>query len=1062
MDVSCGADPCPVILKSTCVFYTGSYLSSIGVTTNDNFQTVVTKINQAFQNSGLGYDFNNGITQPDLSQPVQLGGSLIKDTIISGGYTLSLIGNLQATKHVTTGGTSFQFVKGDGSLDSIIYQPSGNYLTGLSGDGVANGPGVGTFTLATVNSSPGTFGNGANIPVVTVNGKGLVTSIVSTPIAIPPQPLLFTGDVVGSGVTGTAVTLSLQNVNANVYNTNTLLKFSVGLKGIVTSADPITEADIISVLGYTPVRDTRTLTINNVTYDLSANRSWTIGTTALINLSTIGNSGVATWNSTTAVLNVPEYTLNGLGGVPLTRTLSINNVLYDLTSNRNWTVGDIRSDQTYINPNWINSLNWNKITNTPTTLLGYGVTEVYAPINNPIFTGSVTLPGTPLNPLEAATKQYVDDVSQGLHIHPSCVTATNANLVALYSNGVSGVGATLINNGAQAPLMIDGVTVAPTNRVLVKNQSSQLQNGIYTVTDIGSLSSNWILTRASDFNESSEINGGDFVFVTGGITNDNTGWVQTETLVNIGVSNISFTQFSGAGTYQAGNGLLLTGNVFSINTAITVDLTTSQTLSNKTITGSFTGNLSGNASTVTDGVYTTGSYPNPSWITSLAWSKISSTPTTLAGYGITDAVPATRTITINGTTFDLSADRNWTIAAGISGTIATGQVAFGTAANTIGGSNNLFWDSVNSRLGIGTSTPSVQFHLNTSIAGENFRITGANNTSVKFITDSGGRSFMEVTGQNNYPGGAYFTARGFQEAWFNVISLQALTGNKHFRFGNVGESNFFAIQKLADDASFVSATPFVIHSASLNVGINQLTDAGFRLDVGGTVKSSGAISVQLPTAGSFLNIFRAGSTSITALTASIVSDNVEWNTSNATQTFFSSSSPRFFINGGTSAIISSSVGGTLTSATNIRSNGPVEITTGVPANSNTINYGLLFRQTASTGIRLVVGLDFSENVVIALANANLRIYETNSNNDLLNINRTTGNVSIQTITGAHSSIPSAKLAVTSTNSGFLPPRMTLAQRNAISTPENGLIVYNTTDNIISVYNGTTWLNLATL
>ncbi len=69
-------------------------------------------------------------------------------------------------------------------------------------------------------------------------------------------------------------------------------------------------------------------------------------------------------------------------------------------------------------------------------------------------------------------------------------------------------------------------------------------------------------------------------------------------------------------------------------------------------------------------VVTTGSYNNPSWITGLSWTKISSTPTTLAGYGITDAVPSSRTITINGVTQDLSANRTWTIAAGVSSIIA--------------------------------------------------------------------------------------------------------------------------------------------------------------------------------------------------------------------------------------------------------------------------------------------------------------------------------------------------------------------------------------------------------
>lgn len=201
-----------------------------------------------------------------------------------------------------------------------------------------------------------------------------------------------------------------------------------------------------------------------------------------------------------------------------------------------------------------------------------------------IFPGTVTLNADPTQPLQAATKQYVDSVAEGLHIHASVVAATAANLTATYSNGTSGVGATLTNSGTQAALVIDGVTLTTSQRVLVKSQTAQLENGIYVVTNTGSVSSNWILTRATDFDNSSECDGGDFTFVTGGTVYDNTGWVQTSTGVVMGTDPIVWDQFSGAGTYLAGNGLTLTGSTFSINTGITADLSTAQTLTNKTLT----------------------------------------------------------------------------------------------------------------------------------------------------------------------------------------------------------------------------------------------------------------------------------------------------------------------------------------------------------------------------------------------------------------------------------------------------------------------------------------------
>ena len=234
------------------MFYTGESLLYIGVQNNDTLETIIVKINQAFQNAGVGYAFTNGLIQPTPFQPVQLGGALIQNTTIGGNFTLSFTGNVQAARHITTGGSSSQFLKGDGTLDSTAYQPAANYITGLSGDATASGPGVAAMTLATVNFSSGTFGNGNTIPIVTVNAKGLVTNITPVPITLPPLPLTFIGDVVGSGFTGSNITLLLQNVNPNPYNTITPLKFSVNGKGLVTSASPITASDIVNILGYYP------------------------------------------------------------------------------------------------------------------------------------------------------------------------------------------------------------------------------------------------------------------------------------------------------------------------------------------------------------------------------------------------------------------------------------------------------------------------------------------------------------------------------------------------------------------------------------------------------------------------------------------------------------------------------------------------------------------------------------------------------------------------------------------------------------------------------------------
>jgi hypothetical protein len=206
------------------------------------------------------------------------------------------------------------------------------------------------------------------------------------------------------------------------------------------------------------------------------------------------------------------------------------------------------------------------------------------------FPGTVTLNADPTQALQAATKQYVDEVAEGLKVKPSVEIATTVNLTSTYDNGTSGVGATLTATSNGAFPEIDGVTLSSitpgSNGVLVKNQTNPEENGRYNLTQVGDVSNPWILTRCGLCDQSSEIPGM-YVFVKDGTAGQGTGWVAVvndpATFV-VGTDAINFTQFSGAGTYTAGNGLTLSGTQFSINTGVTVDLSTPQTLTNKTLT----------------------------------------------------------------------------------------------------------------------------------------------------------------------------------------------------------------------------------------------------------------------------------------------------------------------------------------------------------------------------------------------------------------------------------------------------------------------------------------------
>ncbi len=164
---------------------------------------------------------------------------------------------------------------------------------------------------------------------------------------------------------------------------------------------------------------------------------------------------------------------------------------------------------------------------------------------------------------DAANKQYVDSVAQGLNIHDPVAAATPGTTLAVitggtvtYNNGTAGVGATLTLQNALT--VLDGYTLATSDRIIVKNEATTANNGVYTID-----STKKILTRATDADTTAELNGGDFFFVQNGTVNDNTGWVIVDKVTTIGTTPVVFSQFSGAGTYTGSNGVQLVGNDFS-------------------------------------------------------------------------------------------------------------------------------------------------------------------------------------------------------------------------------------------------------------------------------------------------------------------------------------------------------------------------------------------------------------------------------------------------------------------------------------------------------------------
>lgn len=169
------------------------------------------------------------------------------------------------------------------------------------------------------------------------------------------------------------------------------------------------------------------------------------------------------------------------------------------------------------------------------------------------FTGDVDLDGyrltyvgSPQTASDAATKEYVDGLIQGFDWKQSARVATVAagTLSSSFANGS----------------VIDGVTLATGDRILIKDQASGTENGIYVVNASGAP------TRADDFDTSADATSGVTVFVSEGDTNANSAWsISTNDPITLGTDPVTFVQVGGGSLYKGGAGLTLDGSTFNVN-----------------------------------------------------------------------------------------------------------------------------------------------------------------------------------------------------------------------------------------------------------------------------------------------------------------------------------------------------------------------------------------------------------------------------------------------------------------------------------------------------------------
>jgi len=201
-------------------------------------------------------------------------------------------------------------------------------------------------------------------------------------------------------------------------------------------------------------------------------------------------------------------------------------------------------------------------------------------VANTVTLTAGTISTNAANATDITNKTYVDGLfSTGISYHDPVLVEEDTALNAVYvqPNGAgNGVGATLTNNGANAALVVDGVSVSNTARILVYAQANAVQNGVYTVTNPGNATAQWVLTRATDADtfglaSPTKLGQGDAFFVSSGNTGAGRTYIcNTSGTITFGTTNITFAQISSAQIYAAGTGLNLSNLTFSIsNTAVT-------------------------------------------------------------------------------------------------------------------------------------------------------------------------------------------------------------------------------------------------------------------------------------------------------------------------------------------------------------------------------------------------------------------------------------------------------------------------------------------------------------
>jgi filamentous hemagglutinin len=482
--------------------------------------------------------------------------------------TGSITGNLTVTANITGGNVNTLGLVSAGTASVTGNTTSGNLLTG----GIVS---------ATGNITTG----------------GLITAVGN----ITGANMFTAGDVSAAGnVNGNninAVNAVVGNIDVgNIQVTGNIIVNSVTSNTFVTAAGNVLAGQQVSAVGNITGGNIATAGLVTVTGNVTAGNFDTAGLITAVGNITGGNittTGVVTTSNVTSIAGLTVTTANGdinlwptSGNIKLANTV-INNLASPIQSTdavtKQYVDDAVSSGITIHPPVYVESPTalaatyaQGGTTHTVTDIADNAIMTLSAvhglSVNDQIYWTSS------FNGVAANTSYFVYSVPTNVQI----TLTDNYNGVAIGNlvNGTGlsqtgranpGVGATLTAN-VNGAVVIDGVTLTTSQRVLVYEQIDGAQNGVYTVTDTGNVSAPWVMTRATDMDRyiPDNINGidaGDYFYVQAGDTGAGESYVLTAPVGEIipGYDSITFTQFSASQVYSAGNGLSLTGTVFSVN-----------------------------------------------------------------------------------------------------------------------------------------------------------------------------------------------------------------------------------------------------------------------------------------------------------------------------------------------------------------------------------------------------------------------------------------------------------------------------------------------------------------